>query len=130
MPKLFYLAVFQPENKEYSVTVPDITGCIAQGDTLEEATDMILEAIGLCLEEAGANIPAASELRSIERKGDDFVVLVAFGRDASRRKHDTRAVKKMLSIPAWLNNLAEEQHVNFSGVLQQALKEQLNIDRP
>ena len=46
---------------------------------------------------------------------------------AYERKHNNKAVKKTLTVPAWLNSIAEEQHINFSSVLQQALKEQLNV---
>jgi len=132
MKKLFYPAVFHPEDTGYSVFVPDIDGCFSQGDTLEEAIDMISDAIGLCLEEfAGRkeDVPQPSNPKIIECEPEDFVALIEFDWIAYQKKHDTRSVKKTLTIPSWLNTLAEEQHINFSGVLQSALKRQLNIDR-
>jgi Uncharacterized conserved protein len=129
MSKLFYPAVFHPEEVGYSVSVPDIDGCFSQGDTLEEATEMIVEAIGMCLEDFGSKLPVPSSLESIQYDKEDFIVLVAFDWIAYQRKYNTKAVKKTLTVPEWLNVIAEERHVNFSGVLQQALKEHLNIDR-
>ena len=47
MTKLFYPAVFHPEDTGYSVSVPDLDGCFMEGDTLEEAYEMAFDAIGL-----------------------------------------------------------------------------------
>jgi antitoxin HicB len=132
MKKLFYPAVFHPEDTGYSVFVPDIDGCFSQGDTLEEAIEMISEAIGLCLEEFAERheeAPLPSSPKNVICEPEDFVALIEFDWIAYQKKHDTRSVKKTLTIPSWLNTLAEEQHINFSGVLQSALKQQLNIDR-
>lgn len=38
-----------------------------------------------------------------------------------------RPVKKTFSIPGWLNDAAESAHINFSGVLQDVLKEKLHL---
>ena len=64
---------------------------------------------------------------TIPVKPGDFLVVIPFDRLAYMKKYDTRSVKKTLTIPAWLNTMAEEQHINFSGVLQSALKQQLRI---
>ena len=126
MSKIFYPAVFHPEDVGFSVRVPDIDGCFSEGDTMEEAAEMTFDAIGLCLEECEAP-PAASSLTDIHVENGDFLVLVPFDRLAYMKKHDAHAVKKTLTIPAWLNTMAEEQHINFSSVLQRALKQQLKI---
>lgn len=127
MNKIFYPAIFHPEETGYSVSVPDIDGCFSEGDTLEEAIEMVADAIGLCLEDCDENFPQPSNPVDIQHDPGDFVSLVSFDALAYRKKHDTRAVKKTLTIPSWLNAAAEEQHINFSGVLQEALKERLNI---
>lgn len=128
MNKVFYPAVFHPEEQGYSVTIPDIDGCFTQGDTLEEAMDMAVDAIGLCLEGCAGSFPPASNPVDMKPDSGDFVTLVPFDMLAYRKKHETRAVKKTLTIPSWLNEAAEEQHINFSSVLQSALKKQLHID--
>ena len=127
MNRLYYPAIFHPEETGYSVSVPDIDGCFSEGDTLGEAIEMVCDAIGLCLEELAGNYPEPSNPAKIKVEPGDFVSLVPFDLLQYRRKHDTRAVKKTLTIPSWLNAVAEENHINFSSVLQAALKEQLHI---
>ncbi|MDR1134615.1 MAG: hypothetical protein LBL49_00310 [Clostridiales Family XIII bacterium] len=60
----------------------------------------------------------ASDIKTIEA-GDGFASYVATDPDSYRRK--TKAVKKTLSIPEWMNEEAEKKHINFSSVLQSAL---------
>lgn len=128
MNKIYYPAVFHPEEVGYSVSVPDLDGCFSEGDTLEEAVEMTTDAIGLWLECCEGVYPSASNPADIPVDAGDFVTLIPFDLLQYRKKHDTKAVKKTLTIPSWLNVLAEEQHINFSKVLQAALKEQLHID--
>ena len=116
MNKYYYPAVFQKETDGFSVWLPDVPGCISQGDNLEEAVDNI----------NGATIPAASLPGDVKTEEGQFVALVEFDWAEYLRKNDTRTVKKTLTIPAWLNALAEEQHINFSGVLKSALIEKLH----
>ena len=129
MNKYYYPAVFQKETDGFSVWLPDVPGCVSQGDTFEDAVDNIKDAFGLFVEEEKANgvaIPAASLPGDIRIEAEQFVVLVEFDWAEYLRKNDTRTVKKTLTIPAWLNALAEEQHINFSGVLKSALIEKLH----
>jgi hypothetical protein len=46
-----------------------------------------------------------------------------------RDKMEDRAIKKTLTIPKWLNDLAEENRVNFSHILQDALMNHLGVSR-
>ena len=130
MAKLLYPAIFHPEDDGYSVYAPDFDGCCSDGDTLEEAYDMIFDAIGLCIEELRGNgkpLPAASSPASFALSPGDFSALIEFDPLAYAKKHDSRTVKKTLTIPAWLNTIAEERHVNFSGVLKDALISHLDL---
>lgn len=130
MSQIFYPAIFHPEDVGYSVFIPDIDGCFSQGDTLEEAYDMAFDAVGLCLEDMAENnqpYPVPSKPESIHPDAGDFVALVRFDPVAYSRKHNTRAVKKTLTIPSWLDTLARDRHVNFSQILQSALMEQLGV---
>ena len=79
------------------------------------------------MEEDGKEIPKASGAKEVQTEGDSFVTLIACDTVEYRKLYDNRAVKKTLSIPAWLNTLAEREGVNFSMVLQNALKSQLHI---
>ena len=115
------------EEEGYWVEFPDLSGCFTNGNTLEETMEMAQEALGLYLVsllEHGQEIPAPSSITDI-RTDDGQTTYISTNIDAYRR--DTRAVKKMLSIPAWLAKEAEERNISLSKVLQDALKEQLNL---
>ena len=121
-----YPAIFHEEDG-YWVEFPDLTGCVTEGNTIEEAMAMAQEALGLWLVsqmEMGNKLPAPSDIADIHAD-DGIVTYVSTDVDAYRR--DTKAVKKMLSIPAWLAKEAETRNISLSKVLQDALKEQLNL---
>jgi len=124
--KVMYPAVFRPETVGgYSVIFPDLKGCITEGDDLQEALEMAQEALGLylvSLEENKYDIPAASEIKSVKTEAENIIVPVMTEVNQYRRN---KAVNKTLTIPAWLNEAGERAHVNFSGILQEALKEKL-----
>lgn len=125
MKNIYYPAIFHPEEVGYSVFVPDIEGCSTQGDTMDEAVEMAKDAIGLMLE--GLNeYPQASSPSALSLEDGEFLVVIPFN-PAEYAHKNNRAVKKTLSLPAWLNEAAEAAHLNFSGVLQEALKAKLDM---
>jgi len=127
--KYAYPALFTPLEDGYDVHVPDLHGCRTCGDTLVEAIEMAEDAASQWLwdaENEKDHIPQASERLACE--APQFVTYVKADTDAFRKMVDSRAIKKTLTIPAWLNEKAEEAHVNFSGLLQKALKEHLRIE--
>lgn len=120
-----YPAIFHCEAIGYWVEFPDLPGCQTQGDSLEEAITMSQEALGLylvSLEESHQPLPDPSNPINITTAAEDFVTLIST--DIAKYRPN-RAVKKTLTIPQWLNDEAEAQHINFSQVLQQALTERL-----
>ena len=124
----FYPAIFQVEEDGYSVFVPDIPGCMTQGDTMEEALAMVQEAIGLMLEDvAPADYPSASLPQDLVLEKDQFALMVPFDKLAYDKKYNAKAVKKTLSVPKWLDTLATEHNVNFSNILQNALMHELGV---
>ena len=130
MAKYVYPAVFTPEPEGYSINFPDLESCYTSAPTLEEGMEMAADVLCLTLyglEEEGKPIPAASDLRTMKTEGKAFVSLVRCDTIEYRRFYDNKAVKKTLTIPAWLNTMAERNGVNFSMVLQTALKHELNI---
>jgi len=121
--KYTYPAIFVKEDNGYFVKFPDIQPCYTQGSTLEEAVIMAKDVLESRIEVAlqkGDSLPVPSNIDSL--KGDKVMLIVA---DIENIKSQTRFVKKTLSIPYWLNVAAEKEHINFSGVLQDALKERL-----
>ena len=126
----YYPAVFQKEEVGYSVWVPDIQGCVSQGDTFDEAMEYIKDATGICLDlivQNGNVPPKATEPNGIELEPDQFVAVVSFDFDEYQKKHGEKSVKKTLTVPAWLNTLSERKNINFSQVLQNALIHELQI---
>ncbi|MGN0449992.1 MAG: type II toxin-antitoxin system HicB family antitoxin [Ruminococcus sp.] len=129
MKKIFYPAVFTKEDNGYWVKFPDLPGCFTEGDSISEAYEMAQEAMGLWLqsESNGFNYPEASDITGIRTAENEQIVLVEFDPIEYLKRTSSKSVKKTLTIPEWLNTLAEEQNVNFSQVLQNALKENLHV---
>lgn len=128
--KYAYPAIFAPEQSGYSIRFPDFESCYTSAETLAEGMEMANDALCLTLydmEETERPIPAASKVREVKVSGDEFVTLVACDTLEYRKFYDSRAVKKTLTIPAWLNTMAERAGVNFSMILQAALKQELHI---
>ena len=114
----------------YSVHFPDLPGCITVGKTLEDAHRMAREALGLHLwgmETDGDDIPQSSPIDNIDQESGDIIGLVEVWMLPIRAELDTKAVKKTITIPSYLNSLAEQKKINFSRVLQTALKKELGI---
>ena len=126
MVKAVYPATFIKENTgEYSVIFPDLDGCVTCGDNLEHAIDMAQEALGLylvTLEEHKETAPPASDIAKIKTNEGEFTSLVVTELNRYRRN---KSVNTMITLPAWLKEAGELAHVNFSGVLQEALKQKL-----
>ena len=126
--KYVYPAILYPDNGQIGVKVPDLPGCFTYGKDIAEALLMAQDAVGAWLwtaESRQVHIPLASE--SLATKNGESTTLVAVDTDEYRRANDTRAVKKTLSIPSWLNHQAEQANAPFSQILQQGLKEYLHI---
>ena len=122
--KLTYPAIFYEGEGGYAVEVPDLPGCVSGGDTLAEAIIMGVDAAsGWVLDELedGKPIPKASPIEAIHPEAGGFVSILALDMDAYAEKYGNKAVRKNLTIPAWLNTFAEDRHINFSQVLQDSL---------
>ena len=122
----FAAAFTQEESGGYSVRFPQLDGCFTQGDSLDEAMSNAKEALSLHLfgmEEDGEKIPEADLLPEVDH--DEKVVLIQVWMTPFREQMRNQSVKKTLTIPAWLNAAAEEENVNFSQVLQNALRDVL-----
>ena len=130
MNKLFYPAIFHvAEEGGFWITFPDLPECMTQGDNMQEAYEMAVEALGLAItsrEQDGEEIPVASELNQIALGRDEYCVVVEFDMLAYKKRTNSKAVKKTLSIPEWLNEEATALGINFSQVLQEALVKKIN----
>lgn len=131
MAKYIYPALFEKdENGAVCVSFPDIPGCFTSGKNLQEAYENAEDALCLMLydrEESGDSIPDPSRPADIHTSGDSFVSVVPCDTMEYRRMYDNKAVKKTLTIPSWLNTMAEREGINFSATLQDALRQQLRL---
>ena len=129
--KYAYPAVFREESDGlYSVEFPDLEGCFTSGETLPDAIEMAEDALCLMLydmEEDGETIPVPSNPKDIVVSDDALVSLVGCDTLEYRKLYNNKSVKKTLTIPAWLNTMAERADLNFSSVLQDALKLRLDV---
>lgn len=127
--KEVYPVILHPESEGgYSVTVPDLS-IGTQGETVAECIDMARDAIGLwgiCEQDEGRTIPCPSNLYPSHEE-NEIVTLVDIDFDAYRRAQDMRTVRKNVTIPSYLNDMAERAGINFSQILQEGLKQRLGV---
>ncbi len=127
--KYIYPAKFIIQDNGYTVDFLDFN-CTTEGDTLEEAIEMAKEAMGLYLEDLSiTDIPEPTLYFHAQKlANNEFISLIELDIDEYRKKYDNKAIKKTLTIPNWLNKKAEYNNLNFSQILQNALKKELHID--
>lgn len=123
-----YPAIFTFDGKHYNVDFIDLKGCSTFGDSIQNAYYMAQDAMGLYLDEL-VNFPNPTlDISNFKLEKNQFVTFVSIDMDEYRRKNNNKSIKKTLTIPMWLNTLSEKNNINFSQVLQEALKEKLGID--
>lgn len=132
-----YPVIFTRTNDEkdtYLVSIPDIHG-MTEGYGLADAISLAKDYIGnaLCTK-SDADIPAASDINAVDVKGgvfadegESFVSLVDVDIGAFRRREKSRNVRRNITIPEWLNEMATEAKLNVSAIAQNALKEKLGV---
>ena len=126
--KYTYTSVITHDGDRYFARVPDLSGCISSGSTVEEAIDMITDALALTLtfyEDENMEIPAPTPQSKIPHDNDDICTIIRVDTIAYRAATDTRSVRKNVSLPAWMYNLAEKRGLNCSKILQEALMQKL-----
>ena len=131
MNRYFYPAIFHNADEGgFWISFPNFPEIVTQGETIEEAYKMASEALGLFIDErlkSNEELPqAVSPVDYIVEKGG-FSCLIEFDLNAYRRTHNTKSVKKTLTIPEWLNEAAVAQKINFSQVLQEALIQKIGM---
>lgn len=130
MAKYVYPAIFEKENEGYSISFPDIVGCYTSADNLKEGLDMAKDALCLKLydmEENNEIIPIPSNIQKYNNKENSFVTLISCDTFEYRKFYENKAIKKTLTIPMWLNNIAEANKINFSETLQNAVMRELGL---
>jgi len=130
MRKITYLAVFETDqNPGISVYFPDVPGCISCGDNFDHAMQMAKEALALHIygiEKDGETLPRRTDKIS-EINAGDMVVPVTIFPDIVKEELDNRREKTTVTIPHWLKAAAEEEGLNYSRLLETAIKETLGV---
>ena len=130
MRKLFYPAIFHTaEEGGFWITFPDLPECMTQGDDMQNAYEMAVDALGLALssrKKEQLEIPVPSKPHEISTSVDEYCVVIEFDMLAYQKRTGSKAVKKTLTIPEWLNEEAISLGINFSQVLQEALLQKIN----
>lgn len=135
MAKYMFPAIFDPGSDGsggYTITFPDLPGCITEGSDLNEAMYMakdVLEGFLYSMEEDGEEIPGPTVPSEIPVPEGGFVAFVDVWTDIVRDEIENKSIKKTLTIPKWLNDAGEAEKLNFSQLLQFAIKERLGIKR-
>lgn len=130
MNKYVFPAVFRKEKKGYYIYFPDVDACFTQGNDLQDGLDAANDVLCMTLydmEENGKAIPVPSDPAAIKTNAGEFVTLVGCDTLEYRKFHNSKAVKKTLTVPQWLDEMAMKENVNFSQTLQQALMDRLHI---
>lgn len=125
MAKYVYPAVFHPNaDGSYTVTFPDLPGCITEGKSLDNALYMAQDVLGSWIsvaQEVGTPINPASKVNDLTLDNSEFASLVM------TNLKDDRAVRRTVSIPQWMDDMVSEAGLSLSRVLQDALRDRLGL---
>lgn len=119
-----YTAVISESDGTFYVRIPDIKGCITTAQSLPEAISLITDALNLCLvvlEDEGIQPAPSTPQNKISHSPSDILTIIQADTIKYRALTDTKAVRKNVSLPAWMSNLADKRGINCSKVLQDAL---------
>ena len=127
--KYIYTATFEKKNNKYYARIPDLPGCVTTGKTLEDAIDQITDAASAFLvvyEDEEIDIPEPTKQSEFKAGANVEYSLIRIDTIAYRAATDTRAVRKNVSLPAWMAKLADMQGINCSQLLQESLLKKLS----
>lgn len=127
--KKAYPIILTPDSGGYAVYIPDFN-VNTQGNDLAEAIEMARDAIGIMgidMEDDKKALPEPSSTANFKVNENELVSLVDVDFSEYRRKNEMKVVKKNCTLPSWLCYEAEKANINFSQILQAALKKELNI---
>lgn len=131
--KLAYPAIFIPfddGDDGYTVEFPDLPGCVTEGNSMADALFMAEDAASgwvLTMLEDGEELPKASDMKMHKAPEGGFVSMVGLDMDAYAEKYGQKAVKKTLTIPAWMNTYVEANGISCSKILQDAISAKVQM---
>ena len=126
--KGIYAAIFEPKDGKVYTSVPDLPGCITSGTDMADAYEMTMDAANLWMtswiEDQKEQAPAATPIDQIECPEGARVMLIQIDTEEYMRRTETKAVRRTVSIPSWMDQIAQKRGISLSKVLQEALREQ------
>lgn len=125
-----YPAILTYYENNIGIVFPDLPGCVSNANNIEEASRCAKEALALHLygmEEDGIDMPSPSSINELQLDSNDIALLVEVYMPLYREAINNTTTKTTVTMPQWLKSIAEENNINFSQVLQTALKQQLGI---
>ncbi|MGT2964564.1 type II toxin-antitoxin system HicB family antitoxin [Streptococcus acidominimus] len=133
--KYTYLALFEvdTENGGYTITFPDFPGAISEADTLNEAiynAREVLEIYTIMFEDEGKEFPEPSSFKALAGKlssDEDILQAISVDTELVRERECSRVVNKTVTLPSWLVEVGKEHKINFSQLLQKAIREELQV---
>ena len=127
--KYAYTAIFTEKDGTVYARVPDLKGCITTGKDLQDAIEQIdAMAAWLCVaEDEQFEIAKATPQQQITHKKNDILSIIRADTTRYRAMAENKAIRKNVTLPAWLAEAAENANINFSQELQSALKQRLKI---
>ncbi|MDR2598904.1 MAG: type II toxin-antitoxin system HicB family antitoxin [Oscillospiraceae bacterium] len=119
-----YPAIFHTnEDKSFTISFPDLSGCLSEGKSLANAMYMAEQALTQWIEyliDSKQNIPTPSNLDNVKTKHNEFVNLVRI------EIKENRAIKRTVSLPKWMDDKASDMGLSLSRVLQEAVVKKIN----
>lgn len=125
-----YLAIFEYTENGIGIYFPDLPGAVSFTENEEEAFKAAKECLELHLygmEEEKEEIPEPCKIKDIKLEKNEVPVLIKAFMKSIRDEMQNKLIKKTLTIPKWINDLAVRKKINFSQVLQEALKDKLEV---
>lgn len=124
-------AIFDMAEDGISIFFPDLPGCLPCAHSMEEAFKNAKEALQLHLygmEEDDEEIPSPTDPMKLKCETNQVLTMIEAWMPPFREKMLNKSLNKTVTIPRWLNILAEKEKVNYSHLLQNALKEYLGVE--
>lgn len=128
--KFYYPVVFLKEDVGYTVTFPNFEYLVSSGDTEAEAFEKAEECLGMGISDyimEGKKLPEPFKIDEISLNENEFVAVISVNMDEWMHKYEAKMVRRNITLPQWLNKLANQEKINVSQICQEAIKKALGL---
>lgn len=113
-----------------NITFPDFQyayTCVQRDEDYITAAQEVLALAIIDIEESNGNLPGQTSAEEIVLEENQKLVYINVWMPYHRTQVKVVYVKKTLTIPTWIDQLAKANNINFSATLVEALKEKLSL---